>query len=52
MHSLKLCKNVSENISTFLVFISLVDHTVNIRTETCMKIVFKRFLPKITFFFF
>ena len=29
---------------------SLVDHTVHIRTETCMKIAFKqRFLPKLAF---
>ena len=31
-------------------FIGLVDHTVYIRTETCMKIAFKqRFVPKIAF---
>ena len=31
-------------------FISLVDHTVHIRTKTCMKIAFKQcILPKIAF---
>ena len=50
MHFLKLSKNhVSYKIATFWsVFISLVDHFVHIRIETCMKIAFKqRFLPKI-----
>ena len=42
MQFLKLRKNyVSSEISTFQVFISLVDHTVHIRTKTCMKITFK-----------
>ena len=51
MHFLKLRKNhVSYKISTLLVFISLVDHTVNVRTGTCMKIALKqRFLQKIAF---
>ena len=49
MHFLKLCKDyASKDISTFLVFISLVDHTVHIHTKTCMTITFKQhFLPKI-----
>ena len=35
------------NLDFFLVFISLVHHTVHIRTKTCMKFVFKqRFLKK------
>ena len=47
MHFLKLRKiHVSYKISTFLLFISLVNHIVHIRTETCMKIALKqRFLP-------
>ena len=51
MHFLKLRKKrVSYKISTFLVFISLVDHIVHIRTETCIKIALKqRFLTEIAF---
>ena len=38
------------HLDFLLVFFSLVDHTVHIRTETCMKIAFKQhFLPKNAF---
>ena len=47
----KLCKNsMSTDISTFLVFISRVDHLVTIRTKIWMKIAFKKlFLLKMIF---
>ena len=53
MHLLYLCKNsVSTDISTFLVFISRVDHLVTIHTKIWMKIAFKKlFLEKIFFFY-
>ena len=41
---------LEKEISTFLVFISLVDHTVHIRTNTCIKITFQQhILPQIAF---
>ena len=51
MHFFKIAKNyVSQEISPFLVFISLMDHTVHRRTKTCVTIAFKqRFLPKFAF---
>ena len=51
MHFLKLCKNyISEEILTFIVFISLVAHILDFCTKTCMKIAFmQHLLPKIAF---
>ena len=53
MHFLELCKNsVSTDISTFLVFISRVDHLATIRTNIWMTIAFKKlFLQKNDLFY-
>ena len=54
MHFLELFKSsVSTDISTFLVFISRVDHLATIRTKIWMTIAFKKlFLQKNDFFFY